>query len=235
MRGVRYYFLILIYAAFIGSMVALYYGALKPPPEWNPFIVIDLNDPKSPFTRMKLRELGADPELCHAALSVTDLRYTPHPGLTIREGCGIEDGVNVLSSDVAFNEPYWATCGLAAALYVFEREVIQEAAQRHFGQGVVEIVHSGTYSCRNVGFQKGGNRSQHARANAMDIVAFGLADGRTVRVSRKTWVSDTPEGAFLKQVHEGACRVFGTTLGPDYNKQHYTHFHVDMRPNGKCY
>ena len=34
--------------------------------------------------------------------------------------------------------------------------------------------------------------------------------------------------AFMHDVHASACRVFGTTLGPEANSAHRNHFHVDM-------
>lgn len=36
--------------------------------------------------------------------------------------------------------------------------------------------------------------------------------------------------AFLHEVHETACRTFGTTLGPEANAAHRNHFHIDMAP-----
>jgi hypothetical protein len=234
MRGVRIYILILVYGAFVGVAAALYFGKLNVPPEWNPWGVIDLESEIGPFTRRQLRNLQESPEQCLSALSVTHMRYRIQPDIPVVDGCGITNGVRVFRSGWVYNRPFPATCGLAAALYVFEREVVQPAAMRYFGQRVVRLDQSGTYDCRNVGFRKGGNRSQHARAKAMDIVRFHLADGRTVRVSKANWDSDGPEAAFLKAVHDGACRVFGTTLGPDYNTTHYTHFHVDMRAGGAC-
>jgi hypothetical protein len=36
--------------------------------------------------------------------------------------------------------------------------------------------------------------------------------------------------AFLHEAHEAACRIFGTTLGPEANSDHRNHFHVDMAP-----
>ena len=34
--------------------------------------------------------------------------------------------------------------------------------------------------------------------------------------------------AFLQEAHVSACRLFGTTLGPEANRDHRNHFHVDM-------
>ena len=41
---------------------------------------------------------------------------------------------------------------------------------------------------------------------------------------------DTPERVFLHEAHAAACRIFGTTLGPEANADHRNHFHVDMAP-----
>jgi len=45
------------------------------------------------------------------------------------------------------------------------------------------------------------------------------------------------ESAFVKDVHDEACTVFGTTLGPAANAAHKNHFHLDMkarRHSGFC-
>lgn len=36
--------------------------------------------------------------------------------------------------------------------------------------------------------------------------------------------------AFLHDAHTAACRLFGTTLGPEANRDHRNHFHLDMAP-----
>jgi hypothetical protein len=37
-----------------------------------------------------------------------------------------------------------------------------------------------------------------------------------------------PHARFLHEAHAAACRIFGTTLGPEANEAHRNHFHVDM-------
>jgi len=37
-----------------------------------------------------------------------------------------------------------------------------------------------------------------------------------------------PSSRFLRAAHAAACRLFGTTLGPEANEAHRNHFHVDM-------
>lgn len=40
----------------------------------------------------------------------------------------------------------------------------------------------------------------------------------------------TDKGWFLRAAHKSACKIFGTTLGPEANEAHRNHFHLDMRP-----
>jgi hypothetical protein len=45
------------------------------------------------------------------------------------------------------------------------------------------------------------------------------------------------EALFLRAIHEGACREFGTVLGPEANDPHRNHFHLDLisrRGRGYC-
>jgi len=40
----------------------------------------------------------------------------------------------------------------------------------------------------------------------------------------------TPRARFLREAHKRACKLFGTTLGPEANTAHRNHFHVDLAP-----
>jgi hypothetical protein len=97
--------------------------------------------------------------------------------------------------------------------------------------------------------------SEHALANAIDISDFILASGERIAVI-DSWRSDNPplpvpnldrtssstasmqrvsvrlddpERAFLKSVHDDACGVFGTVLGPGADEVHKSHLHLDMK------
>jgi hypothetical protein len=37
------------------------------------------------------------------------------------------------------------------------------------------------------------------------------------------------DGAFVRKVHDDACPLFGTVLGPEANEAHKSHFHLDMK------
>ena len=130
-----------------------------------------------------------------------------------------------LCREVHLSNSFIATCPLAAAFAMFGRHGLQPAAQAVFGQPVVRVEHVGSYACRAIaGSQR---QSQHASANALDIVGFRLRDGRHISI-RRDWSKPGAKGEFLRLVHRAACDSFNTTLGPEYNAAHRDHFHVDM-------
>jgi hypothetical protein len=53
-----------------------------------------------------------------------------------------------------------------------------------------------------------------AFANAVDVSAFVLRDGRRVSVLYG-WRGSPEERAFLRRLHQSACKRFGTVLGPN--------------------
>jgi hypothetical protein len=130
-------------------------------------------------------------------------------------------------------------CPLAVRYVIWDRQVLQPAAQAAFGSRVARITEVGTYACRRIYGQTttDAKPSEHARANALDIGGMTLADGRKVSVLAD-WSGTGPAGPdggpFLKRIRDGACRVFSTALSPDYNAAHHNHLHLDGAPRGLC-
>jgi hypothetical protein len=73
-------------------------------------------------------------------------------------------------------------CKMIAGLDRWISETLQPAAQKNFGSSVVRII-GGSYSCRNRYGLARAPISEHALMNAIDVSAFGLANGKTIRVS----------------------------------------------------
>jgi hypothetical protein len=107
------------------------------------------------------------------------------------------------------------------------RYAVRPAAKQYLGADVVRIETMGTFNCRNIYGGRSGKLSEHAFANAVDVSAFVLRDGRRVSVL-SGWNGSSEERAFLRRLHQSACKRFGTVLGPDYNAAHANHFHLDM-------
>jgi hypothetical protein len=118
-------------------------------------------------------------------------------------------------------------CPLVSSLDRWITEAVQPAAQKWFGQPVVEIKQISAYSCRGMNGNPNAHISEHAFGNALDIAAFVLADGRKVTVE-KGWRGTPEEQAFLHDVQAAACELFTTVLAPGSNVYHYNHIHVDL-------
>jgi hypothetical protein len=118
-------------------------------------------------------------------------------------------------------------CPLVSVLDRWLADTVQPAAQRWFGQRVVEIKQISAYSCRGMNGDSNAHISEHAFGNALDIAAFMLADGRHVTV-KDGWHGLPEEQGFLRDVEAGACQQFTTVLAPGSNAYHYDHIHVDL-------
>jgi len=118
-------------------------------------------------------------------------------------------------------------CPIVSVLDHWLTETVQPAAQRWFGQRVVEIKQISAYSCRGMNGNPSAHISEHAFGNALDIAAFTLADGRHVSV-KDGWHGLPEEQGFLRDVEAGACQQFTTVLAPGSNVYHYDHIHVDL-------
>ena len=195
-----------------------------------PWAELDLTAPPGRFTAAKIAELGEDAPRCRALLAASGNESRPAPSRRPSEGCGYDDGT-LLSLDIAPSPGGLVTsCPVAAALSVWERQVEAEA-QRLLGTGVRRFVHAGSYSCRRLYNRADGPFSEHATADAVDILGFELTDGRRLSVLRD-WNGRPQHAAFLRAARDAACRVFSTVLSPEYNAAHRDHLHLDTANRG---
>lgn len=196
------------------------------PDAWNPWAPLDVRQPPNVLTSWKLGRLRDDPQLCSTVLATSGLRYSRQAD-TSSGSCPLTNVVRVQGAAVKLSSSFLATCPVAVAFALFERHGLQPAAQRVFGQPVVQVDHLGSYACRNVYNRAQGRLSQHATANALDIAGFRLKDGQRIEL-QKDWGAEGSRARFLRDVRDGACESFNTVLGPDYNAAHHNHFHLDM-------
>lgn len=199
-----------------------------------PWAPLSLEAPVGFATSMKLNALNTNSADCSAALQTArqlQLRAAARDAGT--DACPLPGSFVIEKASIAYGQEMAASCALAAAIYVWEREIVQPAAQRHLGAPVVRIDTYGTFACRNVYNQQSSRRSEHASANALDVAGFRLADGRRVSLV-KDWTSDSQSAAFLREVRDKSCKTFNGVLSPDYNDAHADHFHLDMGPYRIC-
>jgi hypothetical protein len=226
----------ILIALLLGGLL-LAWAALRGRPQDLPWTRLDLSQPIGMFTGRKLAGLTDDYAECRVLLRSAGVRYTALPKV---EGddpqCGYADGVRLTpggSRSIALSPANLGTsCPVAAALSVWEWEIVQPAAQKHFGAAVAQIEHLGSYSCRRMYGRSAGDWSEHATADALDVSGFRLADGTRISVL-KDWGEGGAKAAFLREVRTGACRLFSTVLSPDYNAAHRDHLHLDEAERGE--
>ena len=222
-------FAILLPAAIAAGL--LWRGDITVPDRWNPWAPLDLRDPPNLLTGLKLARVKADPALCRAVLATAGMTARPVPDRREAPGCAIENAVAVSRAGVGLDRGFTASCRLAVAFALFERHALQPAAQAAFGERAVAVEHLGSYACRNIANRD--RRSRHATADAIDLAAIRLADGRRIRVLQG-WAGDGPEARFLHELRDRACRIFDVVLSPDYNAAHRDHLHLDVGWFGTC-
>jgi hypothetical protein len=217
----------------IGAILLLAYAVVRQRPQDLPWTTIDLDQPVGLFTGRKLAALTGERAQCLALLERAGVAYSAmQPGGSGQ--CVYDDAVRLKAERgaVALSPAAVApSCPVVAALKLWEWQVVQPAAQRIYGQPVASMRHFGSYSCRRMYGRSAGDFSEHATADAIDISAFVLADGRQVSVLND-WDGKARDAAFLRAVRDGACDLFPTVLSPDYNKAHRDHFHLDQAERG---
>ena len=231
MRRAIVWFLILVAIA-----IAVIEGKawLDEHPQELPWTSFDLDDPVGRYTASKIAALGKEPARCREILATSGVN--DRPARSRRSGeCGFDDGTLIATGGAraaSFTPASLITsCPVATALLLWDERVVQPAARRHFGAGVDRFVHAGSYSCRRLYGRETGAWSEHSTADAVDILGFRLDNGRTVAVLRD-WSGSGAEAAFLRDVRDGACRLFTTVLSPDYNAAHRDHLHFDVAHRG---
>jgi hypothetical protein len=234
MRALRWIrrLLLLALAAFLALLL---WGHARRHPEDMPWTKLDLTQPVGAFTGRKLAALNGEGAQCRALLARAGIRFTALPARSAGQDCGYDDAIRFRPGGaltIAWRPADLGTsCPVAAALALWEWHVVQPAALKHFGRKVVSIDHYGSYSCRRLYGRSTGDWSEHARANAVDVAAFRLEGGRRISVV-DDWKGKSEASRFLHEVRDGACKLFATTLSPDYNPAHRDHLHLDQAKRG---
>lgn len=178
----------------------------------------------------------AEPDLkiCLADLNAAGARYELLPDRVFSPGCSATNSVKLLAVGIPVTNLGAVKCGLAVPFTLWVQTAVQQAARAWLDSPVVKIESFGSYACRPINGVAGNKLSEHARANAVDISAFILANGRRITVEQDWNGPDTNARAFLRALHQSACRRFHVVLGPDANAYHHNHFHFDMGPGPYC-
>ncbi|WP_408590503.1 extensin family protein, partial [Novosphingobium sp.] len=168
---------------------------------------------------------------CLTDLGRTQAGFTPLPDQYYGAGCSTLNTVklNWLRSDTTqlqLSNLGPVTCPLANTLSGWARFGVDRAARSILGSGLRRIETMGSYNCRTIA---GSDRlSAHATANAIDVSAFVLENGRRVTVAQDWAGDDLQARAFLRTIRDSACKRFGTVLTPQFNAAHHDHLHLEV-------
>lgn len=149
--------------------------------------------------------------------------------------CGVANPFEMsgaMGGQVSLRPAAMVRCEMIPAIEKWVAEVVQPSARRHFGLSVIEVKVAASYGCRPINHVRGGRLSEHGHANALDVSGLQLADGRWISL-KSGWYGDPRERAFLRSLHAGACNIFLTVLGPNYDANHRDHFHFDLAWHGR--
>ncbi len=134
------------------------------------------------------------------------------------KGCGVAEAVRVTEvAGIKLTQAVTVECDTVVAL----KDWIDSAMRPAFGRrDVVQLRIAAHYACRGRNNKKGARISEHGKGRALDISGFIFADGTE-------WTIRRDYNKQIRKAHQGACGIFGTTLGPGSDGYHEDHLHFD--------
>jgi hypothetical protein len=167
------------------------------------------------------------PSACRQALT-EDIAIAPSvPDIHGPGGCGGEDLVRleaIMLPDkrkVAVKPAAILRCTMATAIAEWVRTDIAPLAAG-LGTSVSDLDNLDSFQCRGRNGVAGAQLSEHGHANALDVHAFRLANGRSITLTDRSVPRDLRESMLYS-----ACTRFTTVLGPGSDGYHEDHVHLD--------
>jgi hypothetical protein len=168
------------------------------------------------------------PSACREALT-EEIAIAPSiPDIHDAGGCGGTDLVRLEAivlpdkQRVAVTPPATLRCSMASEIADWVRTDIAPIMSK-LGSEVRGLDNYDSYECRGFNGVRGAHLSEHGHANALDVHAFKLADGRSIALTDRTVPREVRES-----VLHSVCARFTTVLGPDSDWYHEDHIHLDL-------
>lgn len=168
------------------------------------------------------------PSACRLALTEAIAIAPSTPDIRGVNGCGGEDLVRLEAivlpdkRQVSVKPPAILRCPMATALADWIRNDIAPLAVG-LGSAISDLDNFNSYECRGRNRIAGARLSEHGRANAVDVRAFKLANGRSISLTDRTVPRELRE-----TVLHSVCARFPTVLGPGSDWYHEDHIHLDL-------
>jgi hypothetical protein len=182
-----------------------------------------------PLPRERPADAGAELEPSPCQLGLAEIAaIKPLPPITGPGECTATDVVEldaVLLKDkqrVALTPPATLRCPMAAAMANWLRDDVAPSVATT-GAALRGIENYDSFECRGRNRVPGAKISEHGKANALDIRALKLANGKAI-----TLTDVNVDKGFREDLRKTACARFGTILGPGSDGYHEEHIHFDL-------
>ena len=168
------------------------------------------------------------PSACRQALTEAIAIAPSIPDIQGAGGCGGVDLVRleaVVLPDqrrVSVKPAAILRCAMAAELADWVRKDIAPLAVS-LGSTISDLDNFDSFECRGRNRIVGARLSEHGRANALDVRALKLANGRSISLTDRTVPREVRE-----TVLRSVCARFSTVLGPSSDWYHEDHIHLDL-------
>ncbi len=168
------------------------------------------------------------PSACRLALTEAVAIAPSIPDIKGAGGCGGEDLVRleaVVLPDkrrVSVKPAAILRCAMATAIADWIRTDMAPLAAS-LGSPISDLDNFDSFECRGRNRVVGARLSEHGRANALDIRAIKLANGRSISLTDRNVPRETRES-----VLHSMCARFPTVLGPGSDWYHEDHIHLDL-------
>ena len=113
-------------------------------------------------------------------------------------------------------------CEMATAVADWMRNDMAPLAAS-LGSPISDLDNFDSFECRGRNRVRRRQMSEHGRANALDIRAIKLANGRSISLTDRNVPRETRES-----VLHAMCARFSTVLGPGSDGYHEDHIHLDL-------
>ncbi len=170
-------------------------------------------------------------EACISDLRELGARFEPQETIRDDDGvCGIEKPIVVTEPlpNIRLSEPFPMRCEAALALSRWLKDTVQPVLKIAMpSQKLTGVRNAASYVCRKRNGAETGKISEHARGNAIDIIALELDDKKLLPMTPMA-EDPTIEGAVQRTITAGACLHFTTVLSPGSDATHEDHLHMDV-------
>jgi len=179
-------------------------------------------------------EASPAPSACRLALTDAVAIAPSIPAITGPGACGGEDLVRLEAvvlpggGRVLVKPAATLRCTMAAAIADWIRTDMAPLAEG-LGSRVSELDNFDSFECRGRNRVAGARLSEHGRANALDVRAVRLSNGRAIALTDRKVPRELRE-----KLMRSVCARFTTVLGPGSDGYHENHIHLDLvqRRNG---